>query len=129
MVRQLSGLPNVEFMGRVTPELASQTIAGAAVLLSTSSQEGFPNTFLEAWSSGTPVVTLNVDPDSVIRDIGLGLVSGDVQTAAADIKALIESPDTREQIATRARRHVETAHSISAAVAIVEEMTRKSCHT
>jgi glycosyltransferase involved in cell wall biosynthesis len=125
MVRRLSCLPNVEFMGRVSPDLAAQTIAGAAVLLSTSSHEGFPNTFLEAWSSGTPVVTLNVDPDSVIRDMRLGFVSGDVPTAAADIRALIESPETREQMAARARRHVETTHSTRAAVAMVEEMTRK----
>ena len=124
VVSQLSCLPNVEFMGQVTPEVAMQTIADAAALLSTSDQEGFPNTFLQAWSCGTPVVTLKVDPDSVIQDMGLGMVSGDVRSAAADLAALIQSPERRQDIAVRARRHVETAHSSAAAVAVVDQVIR-----
>src|SRR5262249_54892703 len=46
MVTGLRALPNVEFLGQVPPDKALQVIENAAVLLSTSAEEGFPNTFL-----------------------------------------------------------------------------------
>ena len=65
-------LSNVKYCGQVTPDKDLQVIANAAILLSTSDQEGFPNTFLEAWSAGTPVVSLKIDPDRIIEQMGLG---------------------------------------------------------
>ncbi|HMF58718.1 MAG TPA: glycosyltransferase family 4 protein, partial [Vicinamibacterales bacterium] len=55
IVGALQAQPNIEFVGTMAPQKARQIIADAAMLLSTSDAEGFPNTFLEAWSSGTPV--------------------------------------------------------------------------
>ena len=83
-------------------------IADAALLLSTSDSEGFPNTFVQAWSSGTPVVSLKIDPDRVIEGLGLGTVSENVDRAIEDITALIESTHRREEIAKRARQCVRT---------------------
>jgi glycosyltransferase involved in cell wall biosynthesis len=107
----LRTLPNVEYRGPVAPEKAYQVIADAGVLLSTSDEEGFPSTFLEAWSSGTPVVSLKIDPDSIIKRIGLGAVSGNEEAAILDINALIASPHRREEIAVRARRYIAETHS------------------
>ena len=73
IIEDLRALPNVEYVGQVPPEKAEQIIADAAVLLSTSDIEGFPNTFTQAWASGTPVVSLTVDPDNVIKRFGLAL--------------------------------------------------------
>ena len=44
----------------------------AKVLVNTSDVEGFPNSYLQAWIRGVPVVTL-IDPDGVIEREGLGV--------------------------------------------------------
>jgi glycosyltransferase involved in cell wall biosynthesis len=110
----LQALPNVDFLGQVTPDTAHRIIANAAMLLSTSDAEGFPNTFLEAWANGTPVVSLKIDPDRIIERHQIGKVSGCVEHAAADIVALIDSPREREEMASRSRRYVANAHSEAA---------------
>src|SRR5204863_9419577 len=56
IVEALRSLPNVEYRGRVAPDEAQRIIAEASAFLLTSEKEGFPNTFLQAWSSSTPVV-------------------------------------------------------------------------
>lgn len=120
IINELRVLANVEFLGQVAPENAQQVIADAAILLSTSDAEGFPNTFAQAWSSGTPVVTLKIDPDRIIEKVGLGAVSGNVERAVADITALIDSPQRRDEIALRARRFIVENHSAAAVVALFE---------
>src|SRR5574341_809398 len=111
IVKELRAVPNIDFRGEVPSELAQRIIADSAIFLSTSAEEGFPNSFLQAWASGTPVVSLTIDPDLVIRQKRLGAVSGTIQEAVADIQTLIDSPHRREEISIRARRHIADAHS------------------
>jgi glycosyltransferase involved in cell wall biosynthesis len=124
VVNNLVKLPNVEFLGQVAPEKAQQIIANAALLLSTSDEEGFPNTFTQAWSSGTPVVTLKVDPDGIIERIGLGAVSGNAIGAIRDISSLLRSPKRRDAIASLARNFIVENHSAAKVVTIFEEALR-----
>jgi glycosyltransferase involved in cell wall biosynthesis len=117
IIDTLRTLPNVEYRGQVSPQEALKVIADAAIFLCTSDEEGFPNTFLQAWSSGTPVVSLRIDPDHVIEQKVLGIVAQGVDGAVVGIKALMDSLDTRDEIALRARRHVAKAHSEAVVVA------------
>ncbi len=126
IVEALQSLPNVEYRGQVSPDEASQIIAHAALFLSTSDEEGFPNTFLQAWSAGTPVVSLRIDPDQIIERHALGKVSCTAEQAIVDIKQLIGSPEAREGISSRARRYVANNHSSAAVVAMFEAGTRRS---
>lgn len=112
----LRALPNVDYRGQVPPDEALRVISDAAALLATSDEEGFPNTFLHAWSAGTPVISLRIDPDHVIERYGLGVVTGDVKGAVAAIRTLTEEPERRENIAARARRYVIDHHGEAAAV-------------
>jgi glycosyltransferase involved in cell wall biosynthesis len=64
-------LPHLNFAGRVAYHDAGSFYERARVLVNTSEIEGFPNTFLQAWSCGTPVVSF-FDPDGVIAREGLG---------------------------------------------------------
>jgi glycosyltransferase involved in cell wall biosynthesis len=118
VVETLAELPNVDYRGRVASEEAMAVIANAALLLCTSDEEGFPNTFTQAWSNGTPIVTLKVDPDSIIEKAGLGIVSGTVNAAVADVTALIASPTRREEMGLCARRYVHKNHNEARVVEI-----------
>jgi glycosyltransferase involved in cell wall biosynthesis len=126
---ELQTLPNIEFLGQVAPDKTMQIIADASVLLSTSDEEGFPNTLLEAWASGTPVVTLKIDPDNLIRHKGLGAVSGTVERAIDDLTALLDSPLHRTEIALRAQRYIAEQHSEEAITGVFEHALGVSANT
>ena len=62
-------MPNVTLHGRVERERMPSLYQDALCLCCTSVLEGFPNTFLEAWSVGLPVVS-SFDPDHLIAERG-----------------------------------------------------------
>ena len=68
---QAASRSNVTFHGAVPYRDVSAFYSRARVLVNTSDVEGFPNTYLQAWASGTPVVAF-FDPDGVIAREGLG---------------------------------------------------------
>jgi glycosyltransferase involved in cell wall biosynthesis len=110
MIDILKRLPNVTYRGQVTPEEAMKVISESSLLLSTSDEEGFPNTFLEAWSTGTPVISLRIDPEGIIQRLGLGVVSRTVEAAVAATSYFLESIDRRDDAGQRAQRYVKEAH-------------------
>jgi glycosyltransferase involved in cell wall biosynthesis len=124
----LQALPNVDYRGQVAPDEANRVIANAALFLSTSAEEGFPNTFLQAWAAGTPVVTLRVDPDHVVERYGLGKISPTVDQAICDIRMLLDSEQEREAISSRARKHVAENHGASDVIRIFERDIRGVSH-
>ena len=69
-------LPNVLLL-RPRPRNELHALYEKAVaLVGTSTFEGFPNTFMEAWACGVPTLSLSVDPDGIIARHGLGAVAG-----------------------------------------------------
>ena len=128
IAKTLRSLPNVEYRGQVPPDEANRVIANAASFLSTSDEEGFPNTFLQAWAAGTPVVSLRVDPDHVVARHRLGKISLTVQQAICDIRMLLDSEQEREAISSRAREYVAKNHSAPAVIRIFECGTRGVSH-
>jgi len=127
IVEALRAQPNIEYRGQVAPEEASHVIANASVLLSTSDEEGFPNTFLHAWSSGTPVVSLKIDPDYIIRQKGMGMVSHSVDGAVADLTTLTDSPQRCDEIGVRARRYIAENHCQDAVAEMFVQAILNGC--
>jgi glycosyltransferase involved in cell wall biosynthesis len=64
---------NVILHGKLPSKKLATIYQSAQVMLCTSLHEGFPNTFLEAWSFGLPIVT-TVDPDNLIQKEKMGKV-------------------------------------------------------
>ena len=112
-------VPNVTVHGRVP--CVWDYYRQAACLLCTSDFEGFPNTFLEAWSQGLPVVS-TFDPDDLIARRELGLVAGDVAGLAAAIRRLLTSPDLYRRLSQNARQYYLENHTVEIAMPRFEEV-------
>jgi glycosyltransferase involved in cell wall biosynthesis len=104
-------LPNVRYLGRVEHADLGPLYGQATVLLNTSEAEGVPNTFLEAWARGVPVVSLSVDPDGLISREGLGVVLG-TGSPAAGIASYMADASGREGAGRRARAYVQRTHDL-----------------
>ncbi len=100
--RVVAALPrNVEWLGPVPFEETLSWFDRAAALVNTSPQggEGFPNTLIQAWLRGVPVLTLGVDPDGIIREHDLGDVARTVDELARNLSDLLEDPAGYARIA------------------------------
>lgn len=71
VAREANRLPNLKFRGLLPFEETEKEFDRAKLFINTSVQEGFPNTFLQAWRQGIPVISF-VDPDGLIAKHSLG---------------------------------------------------------
>ncbi|HXV13009.1 MAG TPA: glycosyltransferase, partial [Candidatus Krumholzibacteria bacterium] len=82
----------------------------SALLINTSSVEGFPNAYLEAWNHGVPVVAFN-DVDGIIREAGVGTVCSSIDDMADAVRKLTADPAAMDAMRNRARRLVRDRFS------------------
>ena len=113
---EASAIKNLQFMGFIPYPEINRYFNNASIFVNTSSIEGFPNTFLQAWAHCVPVVSLNVDPDGVICKYSLGYHSGTFETLIENIKTLLRDKRTREIMGRNGRKHLENEHEISKVV-------------
>lgn len=113
-------LPNVEMRGFVPFAEAEKAFDGARVVLNTSLYEGFPNTFLQAWSRGTPTVAL-IDTGSRGPD-GQPVydTAEDVSQAAWRLERLMRDDAHWQQASQRVSTHFRSHHSLEAVIDMYE---------
>jgi len=121
--------PNLVILEPLPHEQLSQLIAHSVAVVNTSTLEGMPNAFLEAWLAGVPVLTYEFDPDGVVAGRSLGVAAGaSWNRFVAGARELWESRSEREEIARRVRAHVAETHSVEAVGArwgaLIEELQR-----
>jgi len=128
--RSIYGLPlmqraarysNVKMHGRVPYKGIVKYYHRCHILCCTSRYEGFPNTFLEAWSIGLPVVS-TFDPDGVIEANGLGWVAHDVEAIVAYLREAVQSPKIRFRASLAAERYYSTNHKPEACLPTLERL-------
>ena len=117
-------LPNVRMPGAVRYTDSGAWIDRAKVFLNTSSVEGFPNTFLQAWIRGVPVVSF-FDPDGLIRRLQLGAVTHSLDDMREAIRGLLDVKPYRENIGRRARDFVAREFTGAAASRYFELLDNK----
>lgn len=116
IAEQAASLRNVTMFGAASRAEVDTLLQHAVCLCCTSDHEGFPNTFLEAWSHGRPVVS-TWDPDSLITANGLGAtVAPNAAAVAASVRSIVESPDRWARASANARRYFDETHALDGAM-------------
>jgi L-malate glycosyltransferase len=101
------GLQHVTFTGPVPPEEIHRYYAAADLYVQTPSIDNMPNSVIEAFASGLPVVATRVGGVPAILTDGVhGLLADDDDDVgiAARIIALLQQPEVARQLAAAAHR-------------------------
>lgn len=118
--REAQPLANVTFHGALPYREVRPLHERARLYVGTSEIEGFPNTYLQSWAHGTPVVGF-LDPDGLLARHRLGCRVRTVDEMCAAITALSNDRAEWELASARAReymaRHCDEKHMLGPYVA------------
>ena len=103
---------NVRFLGAVSQEDVNKLLERSHVLVNTSTQEGFSNTFIQAWMRSVPVLTLGVNPDGLLGNRGLGGNYDSIAEIANSIQELASNPDTLSDMGEISRQFAIQQYSM-----------------
>ena len=98
-------LPNLEFLGTKTYSYVNDCLSQAKIFLNTSILEGFPNTYLQAWMRGVPIVA-TFDPDDLINSHGLGLATKNADELPSMLENILQDDEARAVCESKVRRFV-----------------------
>ena len=110
----------VRFCGRLDRDAMAALYRSADLVLNPSLADNMPNSLLEAWASGVPVVSTDC---GALRDMltdgveGRLVPVGDVPALATALTALVDNPQRRSEMGRRARERAEREGSIAHTVA------------
>lgn len=107
-------VPNLEFVGYVPYAEVGTWFDGAAVASNTSDYEGFPNTFLQAWIRGVPMVSF-VRPEASPGVTGT-IACSDIDDMTERYAKLFGDPIAWKAASDHCLQHFRQHHGIDAAV-------------
>jgi len=123
MMERIARTANLEYLGELPIDAVNQRMAQAAIHVNTSSYEGFPNTFIQAWAQGAVVATIAVDPDEEgMEKLGIGICAGSFEGLRTTIDQLARSAERRQAIAERAFAFAHANHSLAQGARLADMM-------
>ena len=108
-------IPNLDFKGYMPFAEAEKWFDGARVFVNTSKYEGFPNTFLQAWSRGLPTVAF-FDTGSRVNGQPAYDQVETMDEMAARVDRLMHEDILWQQSSHRAEAFFRQSHSLDAIV-------------
>lgn len=120
---RIARLPNLRYLGELPFDRVNDEIAASDLLVNTSDAEGFPNTFIQAWLRGVPVVSCFVDPDGCLSTAGTGVLVGAVERLPDVVRVLLDDPQSRAELGRKARAYARAHHTVASAEPLLDLLT------
>lgn len=119
-------LSNFRYAGFVAPDLIGKLYDKAHLLVSTSRAEGFPNTFIQSWLRGVPVLSLDVNPDRLLGPDGLGAIASTMDDLEHKLREFLADPNLRGEVGRRAHEFAKKEFDLQANMDKLEDLIRGS---
>jgi glycosyltransferase involved in cell wall biosynthesis len=123
LMKRMDNLKQFEYKGELSNDEVNNILSEAHIFVNTSLFEGFPNTFIQAWMRKVPVISLNVDPDDILKKQGIGFHSGNYQQMASDLRYLIVNNRLREEMGVKAQNYALENYSLKNIKNVVKLIT------
>ena len=120
LFERIEALPNLSYLGPLPISKVNQILAESDIFVNTSSAEGFPNTFIQAWMREVPVISLGVDVDGILADGEAGFKAHSVEELKSLVERLAGDQELRRTLGVRGRRLAEQRFSTNR----IMELTR-----
>jgi glycosyltransferase involved in cell wall biosynthesis len=112
LMQAVGGTANLQYLGETSHAEVNELLARSHILVNTSTQEGFPNTFIQSWLRDVAVVSLQVDPDRVLEQKQVGIVAHSEAGLLKAVRSLLENDELRAAYVKRGREHAIACHSL-----------------
>ncbi len=108
----MESTPRLSYVGPLTQEQVNELLASAHVFVNTSRQEGFANTFIQAWMRQVPVVSLSVNPDGVFDKGAVGYCTQTYEALRERVLALVLDRKRCAELGAAAQSYALERHSL-----------------
>ncbi|MFC1626976.1 ATP-grasp fold amidoligase family protein [Patescibacteria group bacterium] len=116
---------NMIFLESVPFEKIDQYFQQAKIFINTSTEEGFPNTFLQAGLAKTPIVSLSVNPDGYLKKYNSGYFCGHKKKALIKLtKKILANKPRQKTMGNNHYDYVVKYHSLKNINKFRSEMLR-----
>jgi glycosyltransferase involved in cell wall biosynthesis len=103
---------NVTALFNVPPQDVDKYYAASKMLVQTSTTEGFGSVYLEAWKNKTPVVSLTVDPNDVLKKYKTGKHSVTFEQMVKDVGLLLKNNKEWNKCSENSHNYVIKHHDL-----------------
>ena len=111
VTEEIQKTANVDYLGEKPQEEVNDILSQSHILVNTSSYEGFPNTFIQAWMREIPVISIEVSPDNVLESNNIGFRSITFENLCHHLELLINDRRRRASMGQAARSYAIANHS------------------
>ena len=106
-------ISNLKFIEFVKFSEIDNYFKKAKVYINTSIYEGFPNTFLQAFKYGTPVISLNVNPNNIFDKYNIGYYcNNNFDLLKEKLYELMQNSALQEMVGRNSYSYVSKFHDI-----------------
>ena len=102
-------IPNLHFLGKKSFAETNAIISQSRLLCCTSTYEGFPNTFLQAWSNDIPVVS-TVNPSDLITNKNLGAFVHNEEEFQDQVKKILQETTLYNKMTNSIHNYFKANH-------------------
>jgi glycosyltransferase involved in cell wall biosynthesis len=112
LMKRIKSMQGLRYLGPLPLQDVNELLASSHIFVQTSFREGFPNTFVQAWSRGAVVASLEVDVDDGLDSLGIGFRAGSRNRLIELVAQLAGDSTLRDATAARAFDYVHANHSM-----------------